>query len=95
LAAVLEAGAGEADVGALLAGGAIGFPAEDGEWASALRVLAEVDLIISGEDRLTILHSAPWSSFNICTYGFSGRQFSQTEGKSVDSQPARLRSCLI
>lgn len=27
--------------------------------------------------------------------GFSGRQFSQTEGKSVVSHPDRLRSCLI
>ena len=43
----------------------------------------------------TILHSAPWSSFSICTYGFSGRQCSQTEGKSVVSHPDRFRSCLI
>ena len=41
------------------------------------------------------LHSAPWSSFIICTYGLLGRQFSQTEGKSVVSQPDLLRSCLI
>jgi hypothetical protein len=45
--------------------------------------------------KLTILHSAPWSSLIICTYGFSGRQFSQTDGKSVDSHPERFRSCLI
>jgi hypothetical protein len=37
----------------------------------------------------------PWSFFSICTYGLSGRQFSQTEGKSVVSHPDLLRSCLI
>jgi hypothetical protein len=45
--------------------------------------------------RVQILHSAPWSSFSIWTYGLSGRQDSHEDGKSVDSQPERLRSCLI
>jgi hypothetical protein len=35
LAAVLETGAGQADVGAFAARGAVGFPFEDGERASA------------------------------------------------------------
>jgi hypothetical protein len=39
--------------------------------------------------------TAPWSSFNICTYGLSGKHFSQTDGKSVVSHPLRFRSCLI
>lgn len=43
----------------------------------------------------TNLHSAPWSSLSILTNGFSGKQFSQTDGKSVVSHPDRFRSCLI
>lgn len=45
--------------------------------------------------RVQSLHSSPWSCLIICTKGLSGRQFSQTEGKSVVSHPERLRSCLI
>lgn len=41
------------------------------------------------------LQADPMSSRIIWTKGFSGRQFSQTEGKSVVSQPERLRSCFI
>jgi hypothetical protein len=46
-------------------------------------------------NRVQLALTAPWSSFNICTYGLSGRHFSHTDGKSVVSQPLRLRSCLI
>jgi hypothetical protein len=36
LTAVFEAGAGQANVGSLLAGGTVGLPAEDGKWTSTL-----------------------------------------------------------
>jgi len=45
LAAVLEAGACEADVGSLLSRGAVGLPAEDGEGSRADLALCAVVLL--------------------------------------------------
>jgi hypothetical protein len=51
-------------------------------------------LQVEGAERNT-LHCSPASCLIICTNGLSGKQFSQTEGKSVVSHPERFKSCLI